>query len=105
MVFGINGELKGLIETRVNSFFKREINEYSFFDRISEFCFSSTISVLSLIFLFFFSSRRRHTRLVSDWSSDVCSSDRRRRHTRLVSDWSSDVCSSDLRRVLFRAIR
>src|SRR5437016_10526628 len=27
------------------------------------------------MFLFFFSSRRRHTRLVSDWSSDVCSSD------------------------------
>src|SRR5438093_11563426 len=27
------------------------------------------------IFCFFFSSRRRHTRLVSDWSSDVCSSD------------------------------
>src|SRR5262249_56502469 len=25
--------------------------------------------------VFFFSSRRRHTRLVSDWSSDVCSSD------------------------------
>src|SRR5438093_8193185 len=25
--------------------------------------------------LFFFSSRRRHTRLVSNWSSDVCSSD------------------------------
>src|SRR5438093_9032772 len=24
---------------------------------------------------FFFSSGRRHTRLVSDWSSDVCSSD------------------------------
>src|SRR5258706_3411112 len=42
-------------------------------------------------------SRRRHTILVSDWSSDLCffvSS--RRRHTRLVSDWSSDVCSSDL---------
>src|SRR5438093_4897500 len=27
------------------------------------------------LLLFFFSSRRRHTRLVSDWSSDVCSSD------------------------------
>src|SRR5258706_8106448 len=27
------------------------------------------------LFSFFFSSRRRHTRLVSDWSSDVCSSD------------------------------
>src|SRR5258705_11893054 len=27
------------------------------------------------MFLFFFSSRRRHTRCLSDWSSDVCSSD------------------------------
>src|SRR5207247_6915324 len=26
-------------------------------------------------FLFFFSSRRRHTRSTRDWSSDVCSSD------------------------------
>src|SRR5262245_65240396 len=32
------------------------------------------IFVLSLFF-FFFSSRRRHTRCLSDWSSDVCSSD------------------------------
>src|SRR5258706_11201557 len=31
-------------------------------------------SLLWFLF-FFFSSRRRHTRLVSDWSSDVCSSD------------------------------
>src|SRR5688500_1604565 len=29
----------------------------------------------SIIFLFFFSSRRRHTILQGDWSSDVCSSD------------------------------
>src|SRR5258706_11028960 len=29
----------------------------------------------TLTWFFFFSSRRRHTRLVSDWSSDVCSSD------------------------------
>src|SRR5438105_841324 len=28
-----------------------------------------------LIFIFFFSSRRRHTRSTRDWSSDVCSSD------------------------------
>src|SRR2546426_4681880 len=28
-----------------------------------------------LMFCFFFSSRRRHTRLQGDWSSDVCSSD------------------------------
>src|SRR5260221_9616655 len=28
-----------------------------------------------IIFNFFFSSRRRHTRSLCDWSSDVCSSD------------------------------
>src|SRR5688500_20020231 len=30
---------------------------------------------ISLYLYFFFSSRRRHTRLQGDWSSDVCSSD------------------------------
>src|SRR6266480_6465434 len=30
-----------------------------------------------MICFFFFSSRRRHTRLTCDWSSDVCSSDLR----------------------------
>src|SRR5690348_14658640 len=29
--------------------------------------------------IFFFSSRRRHTRWTGDWSSDVCSSDLHRR--------------------------
>src|SRR5262245_63558042 len=32
-------------------------------------------SYFCLFFFFFFSSRRRHTRCLSDWSSDVCSSD------------------------------
>src|SRR5438045_5201231 len=32
-------------------------------------------SLILLFFFFFFSSRRRHTRCLSDWSSDVCSSD------------------------------
>src|SRR5437762_12957194 len=27
------------------------------------------------LYCFFFSSRRRHTRYIGDWSSDVCSSD------------------------------
>src|SRR5262249_58047993 len=36
-------------------------------------CVDRAINIL----FFFFSSRRRHTRLVSDWSSDVCSSDLR----------------------------
>src|SRR5690349_21913648 len=30
---------------------------------------------IRLILFFFFSSRRRHTRSLRDWSSDVCSSD------------------------------
>src|SRR6266480_4518989 len=34
-----------------------------------------TINQLSRARFFFFSSRRRHTRLTCDWSSDVCSSD------------------------------
>src|SRR5256885_937423 len=32
-------------------------------------------AVASFVSGFFFSSRRRHTRLQGDWSSDVCSSD------------------------------
>src|SRR5258705_9960633 len=36
----------------------------------------SAITIFVLLNLvFFFSSRRRHTRCLSDWSSDVCSSD------------------------------
>src|SRR5438045_5620514 len=45
------------------------------------------VSVLySVWFFFFFSSRRRHTRCLSDWSSDVCSSDLR--------DWRFAVVGS-----------
>src|SRR5207245_4572793 len=33
------------------------------------------LSHMFLYLLFFFSSRRRHTRCYRDWSSDVCSSD------------------------------
>src|SRR5690242_21264740 len=32
-------------------------------------------SATRFVVFFFFSSRRRHTRLTCDWSSDVCSSD------------------------------
>src|SRR5262245_65054924 len=39
---------------------------------ISSICLQS-LFLLSIFF--FFSSRRRHTRCLSDWSSDVCSSD------------------------------
>src|SRR5256885_8452464 len=35
----------------------------------------NTIGRFDVMLFFFFSSRRRHTRLQGDWSSDVCSSD------------------------------
>src|SRR6266446_10235615 len=47
---------------------------------------------------FFFSSRRRHTRLQGDWSSDVCSSDLnaaaaiRSRNQSLRDDVSKSLC-------------
>src|SRR5215210_2265906 len=31
--------------------------------------------LIDVVCFFFFSSRRRHTRYIGDWSSDVCSSD------------------------------
>src|SRR5438067_3033803 len=41
----------------------------------SKILFSPTVNEFCLTVLFFFSSRRRHTRSKRDWSSDVCSSD------------------------------
>src|SRR5262249_57902878 len=38
-------------------------------------CSCCTDVLVDASFVFFFSGRRRHTRLVSDWSSAVCSSD------------------------------
>src|SRR5204863_6906675 len=39
------------------------------------FSFNVVGTILFEILIFFFSSRRRHTRSLRDWSSDVCSSD------------------------------
>src|SRR5262245_62412018 len=39
-----------------------------------------------MIVAFFFSSRRRHTSCLSDWSSDVCSSDLVASEKQLVDD-------------------
>src|SRR5436189_93332 len=36
---------------------------------------SARLGAVSAPCFFFFSSRRRHTRYIGDWSSDVCSSD------------------------------
>src|SRR5690606_40743110 len=40
---------------------------------------------IAICIVFFFSSRRRHTRFSRDWSSDVCSSDLPRPSSRLRS--------------------
>src|SRR5262249_56636564 len=45
---------------------------------------------------FFCSSRRRHTRLVSDWSSDVCSSDLLALGIRYAADHGASVINLSL---------
>src|SRR5205814_6709083 len=44
---------------------------------------------------FFFSSRRRHTRCLSDWSSDVCSSDltylKLKRYALAIQDYNQSL--------------
>src|SRR5438093_2803906 len=57
---------------------------------------------LASVCFFFFSSRRRHTRLVSDWSSDVCSSDllARRRDDLADADPVAAELADELRRVV-----
>src|SRR5256885_3376442 len=49
---------------------------------------------------FFFSSRRRHTRLQGDWSSDVCSSDLRRRWLLAKLGIAFDVLAVDIAEVV-----
>src|SRR5207245_3452414 len=64
------------------------------------------LCVLSLNFIFFFSSRRRHTRCYRDWSSDVCSSDlqdRTRSRRRDESDAARHLCRAQ--RALDAALR
>src|SRR2546429_5673417 len=48
--------------------------------------------------LFFFSSRRRHTRCSRDWSSDVCSSD-------LKAGWQSSLLILPVVYLIFRSYR
>src|SRR5690606_39312050 len=49
--------------------------------------------------LFFFSSRRRHTRFSRDWSSDVCSSDLHRRY--LINNYLDTIRGTVFRQVKF----
>src|ERR1035438_3633006 len=56
--------------------------------------FSNTkwpINAAKLIEVGFFSSRRRHTRCLSDWSSDVCSSDLYTVAVALADSWQTHL--------------
>src|SRR5262249_59937265 len=52
--------------------------------------------VSPVVEFFFFSSRRRHTRLVSDWSSDVCSSDLNVSVGSLSLGWFTSLSADDV---------
>src|SRR5690349_22695318 len=55
------------------------------------------MTVFGIASVFFFSSRRRHTRSLRDWSSDVCSSDLYRKKCARLSVLSSlSRCSVNL---------
>src|SRR5437763_10929785 len=55
------------------------------------------------LLLFFFSSRRRHTRYIGDWSSDVCSSDLWAPVWRFVASRVPDSLADDLTNETFRS--
>src|SRR2546430_6185775 len=50
--------------------------------------------------LFFFSSRRRHTRFDCDWSSDVCSSDLDHYYEQLAEQLNSTVSTTSDKRAI-----
>src|SRR6266850_332509 len=59
-----------------------------------------------MVCVFFFSSRRRHTRLQGDWSSDVCSSDLGQSSPKLVEELVPKMVSiGEIQRVLRQLLR
>src|SRR5882724_7351327 len=62
--------------------------------------FIFVIIFVVVLMLFFFSSRRRHKRCLSDWSSDVCSSDlpnRRGQARQRPQPWRPTLCPIGIR--------
>src|SRR5256885_9570037 len=51
---------------------------------------TSSAKDIPMASIFFFSSRRRHTRLQGDWSSDVCSSDLSQEASRTLDHHRAD---------------
>src|SRR5206468_9541003 len=67
-------------------------------------CFSTKMSLHSLycVIMFFFSSRRRHTRSDRDWSSDVCSSDLYK--PRDLAGRGLDQCQAEIARLVLETV-
>src|SRR5437762_5455126 len=65
---------------------------YVCFFSVSFFMFFFFIFAFRFFYFFFFSSRRRHTRYIGDWSSDVCSSD-----LPVATERCREVCASSTR--------
>src|SRR5256885_3025500 len=61
--------------------------------------------MMSSISSFFFSSRRRHTRLQGDWSSDVCSSDLHAQSLSAVGDTTLASLAGRTRRPRLHVLR
>src|SRR2546429_8425732 len=56
---------------------------------------SPGVSVFQMAVVFFFSSRRRHTRCSRDWSSDVCSSDLIKGKAAVIGEVAAEVLRRD----------
>src|ERR1022692_3574007 len=77
---------------------KRQDKAREYFDELAgkfgrSHCPGRSWEALAHTLIFFFSSRRRHTRLQGDWSSDVCSSDLRRCSSVITTSARSTSCS------------
>src|SRR3989339_1441626 len=87
-------EIKGLLSDKKNKLKIKSVYEVIFFqaeDGIRDWSVTGVQTCALPISSFkTVSSRRRHTRLVSDWSSDVCSSDLE--HTAEIQSLTNLVC-------------
>src|SRR5438132_4922192 len=73
-VFDANGEFRGYRGTGTDvTALIRAQEEHERLRRLESDL--AHMNRLTIMWYFFFSSRRRHTRSLCDWSSDVCSSD------------------------------
>src|SRR3989440_7123628 len=64
-----------LVTNGVDEIVKKVLPSFIDLEHVVSICGKWSVLVGLFVVVFFFSSRRRHTRSDRDWSSDVCSSD------------------------------